>query len=196
MIPSNAVGVVIPIRSFMAAKVRLSETMDEGPRAQFMQQLAERVVAAAGSLPVAIVTSAPEVEKWAQAASLTVIKDPDSGLNGAAAAGRDFWAAQGSERVIVAHGDLPNATDLAALGRDRSQPIVTLVPCHRDDGTNICSVPVSAPFNFAYGPGSFRRHGSEVRSLGLGLRVVRRPDLAFDIDTPDDLEIFRASNPD
>ena len=47
--------------------------------------------------------------------------------------------------------------------------------------------PVDAPFRFAYGTGSFRRHAAEARRLGLGLRVVRDRDLAFDVDVPDDL---------
>ena len=44
-----------------------------------------------------------------------------------------------------------------------------------------------ATSDFAYGPGSFRRHAAEARRLGLGLRVVRDRDLAFDVDLPDDL---------
>ncbi len=89
--------------------------------------------------------------------------------------------------MIVAHADLPRAHDLDHLTRDASQPVVALVPCHRDDGTPVLSVPSSADFRFAYGPGSFRRHAAEARRLGLGLRVVRDRDLAFDVDIPDDL---------
>jgi 2-phospho-L-lactate guanylyltransferase len=62
-----------------------------------------------------------------------------------------------------------------------------LVPCHRDDGTPVLSLPVHAPFEFQYGPGSFRLHAAEARRVGLGVRVVRDPTLAFDIDLPDDL---------
>ncbi len=61
------------------------------------------------------------------------------------------------------------------------------MPCHRDDGTPVLSVPTAAEFRFAYGPGSFRRHAAEARRLGLGLRVIRDRDLAFDVDVPDDL---------
>jgi 2-phospho-L-lactate guanylyltransferase len=61
------------------------------------------------------------------------------------------------------------------------------VPCHRDDGTNVLSLPTDIPFRFAYGPGSFRRHVLESRRLGLGIRVVRAADLAVDVDAIDDL---------
>ena len=76
--------------------------------------------------------------------------------------------------------------------RDGAQPIVTIVPCHRDDGTPVLSIPVALGFRFAYGPGSFRRHAAETRRLGLGFRVVRDPDLAFDVDLPDDLTRLEA----
>jgi 2-phospho-L-lactate guanylyltransferase len=79
------------------------------------------------------------------------------------------------------------------LARDGSRPVVALVPCHRDDGTPVLSVPTTVPFRFAYGPGSFRRHAAEARRLGLGVRVVRDADLAFDVDLPGDLDQLRSS---
>jgi 2-phospho-L-lactate/phosphoenolpyruvate guanylyltransferase len=185
-------GVVIPIRSFAEAKARLADHLPPDARADFARELATRVVEAAAPLPIVIVTGAPEVRAWAEARGLDVVADPGGGLDAAAAAGRARTAELGCVRTVVAHADLPFAESLADLGRDLSRPIVTLVPCHRDDGTNICSVPVDAAFEFAYGPGSFRRHAAEARRLGLGLRIVRRADLAFDVDVPEDLERLTA----
>ena len=73
---------------------------------------------------------------------------------------------------------------------------MALVPCHRDDGTPVLSVPTAVDFRFAYGPGSFRLHAAEARRLGLGLRVVRDADLGFDVDIPDDLEALDTSSVD
>src|SRR5690606_18187802 len=120
--------------------------------------LATRVVEAADPLPVVVVTSAPEVVRWANDLGLETVDDPDAGLDGAASAGRARAAELGLTRVVIAHADLPHARSLEPLARDGALPIVTLVPCHRDDGTNVCSVPVDLPFRFAYGPGSFQRH--------------------------------------
>ncbi|MCJ7439322.1 MAG: 2-phospho-L-lactate guanylyltransferase [Acidimicrobiia bacterium] len=181
-------GVVVPIRSFVTAKARLAEHLPESRRADFARELATRVVEAAAPLPVIVVTAAPEVREWAKGRGLDVVDDPGHGLDGAADAGRARAVGLGCVRTIVAHGDLPYAEELAPLGRDLARPIVVLVPCHRDDGTNVCSVPADVPFQFAYGPGSFRRHAVEARRLGLGLRVVRRADLAFDVDIPADLD--------
>jgi 2-phospho-L-lactate guanylyltransferase len=64
---------------------------------------------------------------------------------------------------------------------------VTLVPDRRDDGTNVLRLPARCEFRFAYGPGSFRAHRAEATRLGLAVRVVRKPDLAYDVDWPADV---------
>jgi 2-phospho-L-lactate guanylyltransferase len=179
-------GVVIPLRSFSGAKERLAPHLSASARSDVARRMAERVVEAAGALTVVIVSGADDVRDWAAARGLTVVDDP-GGLDEAAAAGREHVARAGFGRVVVAHGDLPAARSLAPLARDGTRPIAALVPCHRDDGTNVLAVPVDVPFRFAYGPGSFRRHVAEARRLGLGTRVIRAADLAVDVDDADDL---------
>jgi 2-phospho-L-lactate/phosphoenolpyruvate guanylyltransferase len=180
-------GVVIPVRAFALGKARLAAQLDDTTRAELARKLADRVGAAAGELPTVVVSSATDVREWAQGLGLDVVDDPGT-LDDAAAAGRAWARARGCARAVVAHADLPFAESLAPLARDGARPIVALVPCHRDDGTTVISVPVDVPFRFAYGPGSFRRHAAEARRLGLGFRVVRDAELAFDVDVPDDLD--------
>ena len=95
------------------------------------------------------------------------------------------WRA-GAEEVLVAHGDLPLATE---LGRLAGFPGITLVPDRHDDGTNVMCIPalVSIDFCFSYGPGSFARHLSEAHRLASHVRVVRPPELTLDVDTPGDI---------
>jgi len=183
---TSRVGVVLPIRSFTDAKARLATVLDPHQRAELAEQMAERVIQAAGEMHVVVVSSAPEVREWATRHHAEIADDP-GGLNEAAGAGREACRVGGCTRVVIAHADLPRARSLESLARDPDEAVVALVPCHRDDGTNVLSVPVDAPFRFAYGVGSFQRHVAEARRLGLGVRVVRAPDLAFDVDAPEDL---------
>jgi 2-phospho-L-lactate guanylyltransferase len=113
-----------------------------------------------------------------------VLWKPGRGLNGAVNQGVDDLAAEGLARIIVAHADLPYATDLTWVGDTEG---ITLVPDRHDDGTNVAAVPATSGFVFSYGPGSFRRHSAEANRLGLPLRVVREPRLGWDVDRPDDL---------
>ena len=48
-------------------------------------------------------------------------------------------------------------------------------------------VPTRAGFRFAYGPGSFAAHVAEAERLGLPWRSLLDPDLAWDVDGPEDL---------
>jgi 2-phospho-L-lactate guanylyltransferase len=186
-------GVVVPIRAFALGKERLAERLGPDERAELSRRFATHVVAAAGELPVVVVTSAPEVVVWARELGVATVADPGS-LDAAAATGRAVLAEQGCVRAVIAHADLPFARSLAPVAGDGDEPVVVLVPDHRDDGTPVLSIPVAAPFRFAYGPGSFRRHVAEAGRHGLAVRVVRDPDLAFDVDLPADLERLRVSN--
>jgi len=180
-------AVVVPIRSFEAGKSRLGAHLDPAGRAALLQAMAENVVAAAGAMPVAVVSGARDVRRWAAALGLTLLDDPGT-LDLAAAAGLRWAAARGFDRVVIAHADLPLATALAPMAADGRRPVVSAVPCHRDDGTPVLSLPTAAEgFAFAYGPGSFRRHAAAARAAGLAFRVRRDVRLGRDVDAPEDL---------
>jgi len=85
------------------------------------------------------------------------------------------------------HGDLPFARSFDTILTDGAAPVAVVVPDHRDDGTPAISLPTSASFAFAYGPGSAARHAEEARRAGLTVRLVHDDDLGFDVDLADDL---------
>lgn len=178
------VAVLLPVKAFTEAKLRLAPALDPAQRHALARTMATHVLRAAGNLPVAVVCDDTEVAAWARDHHALVVWEPERGLNRAVEAGVGRLAAEGARRVIVAHADLALAGDLAWVGAFAG---VTLVPDRRDDGTNVVCVPVDAGFTFSYGPGSFARHGSQARRLGLALRVVREPRLGRDIDVPSDL---------
>jgi 2-phospho-L-lactate guanylyltransferase len=185
--------VVVPIRAFTDGGARLAAALSPHDRADLGRRMADRVVAAAAGLPVVVVTSAPEVLEWAHALAVATVPDP-GGLDAAVAAGVEWAADAGCRRAVVAHADLPRARPgaLVRFAADGGRDVVTIVPCHRDDGTPVLSVPVGRAFPFAYGPDSFRRHASRARAAGLAVKVVRDPDLAFDLDLPEDLAALDA----
>jgi len=182
--PIGPVAVLVPVKAFSAAKVRLAPALAAPDRAALARTMADHVLDAAVPIPVAVVCDDEEVAAWAAGRNAVVIREPGRGLNGAVEEGVAWLAAAGARQVIVAHADLPLARDLAWVARF---PGVTLVPDRRDDGTNVACIPADAGFAFSYGPGSFARHAVEARRLGLSLRVVREPSLGWDVDIPADL---------
>lgn len=176
--------VLVPVKAFSSAKERLSPTINPAARAELARAMATRVLEAAGALDVAVVCDDDAVVDWARSHGALVLVESGRGLNGAVENGVHRLAEAGADEILVTHADLPQAHDLERLtGFDG----VTLVPDRREDGTNVCGVPARAGFRFSYGPGSFVRHRSEAERLGLPLRVVREPSLAWDVDVPADL---------
>lgn len=178
------VAVLVPVKSFAAAKVRLADAVAPAERAALVKHMAETVVTAAGPMPVAVVCDDDEVAAWARALGAQVVWTPGTGLNGAVAAGVAELAATGVQRVIVAHADLPLARDLTWVGAFDG---ITIVPDRRQDGTNVLAVPADSRFAFAYGPGSFSRHLTTARRSGYAVRMARSAELAWDVDVPADL---------
>jgi 2-phospho-L-lactate guanylyltransferase len=179
-------GIVIPLRSFTHAKLRLAAVLTDEARVAFARAMADRVADAAGAYPVVVVSDAPEVRAWASDRGLPVAADAGS-LDGAADAGREWVRRQGFARVVIVHADLPLASSLEAVTGDGAAPIAVLVPDHRHDGTPVLSLPATTPFRFGYGPGSAARHTEEARRCGLTVRLVDDPELRFDVDIEDDL---------
>ncbi len=190
--PSGWLGqaaVLVPVKSFADAKVRLAPALAPADRARLAREMATAVVVAS-ALPCRwrwCATTARSPRGPAGSAPL-VVWEPGRGLNGAVEAGVEQLGRAGVRRVVVAHGDLPHAAGLAALAGEAGETGVLLVPDRRRDGTNVASIPTGAGFRFSYGPGSFARHQVEAVRLGLAVTVVDDPLLAFDVDVPDDLD--------
>lgn len=182
---SQTVAVLVPVKAFSLAKVRLADVLDAAGRAALARTMAGQVVAAAAPLPVTVACDDEEVAIWAEGVGAAVAWTPGLGLNGAVTAGVEALAATGFDRVVVSHADLPRARDLPAVAGTEG---VVAVPDRHEDGTNVLTVPTDAGFRFAYGPGSFARHQAEAARLCLPLTVLRPSDLTWDVDVPDDLE--------
>jgi 2-phospho-L-lactate guanylyltransferase len=158
--------------------------MSDDVRMQLVRTMAEQVLAACSPLPAAVVCDDPEVAEWASSRGAVVMWEPGQGLNGAVQSGLEQLAEAGVRWVTIAHGDLPRATQLGTLAPFGG---ITLAPDRCDDGTNVLRLPVGCDFRFAYGPGSFRSHLAEAFRVGLPVRVLRIPALAYDVDWPADL---------
>src|SRR5262245_45394114 len=81
------VAVLVPVKAFGEAKVRLAPALDAPARAALARRMAEQVLRAACGLPAAVVCDDPEVAAWAGDNGARVIDERGRGLNGAVARG-------------------------------------------------------------------------------------------------------------
>jgi len=185
-------AVLVPVKAFDQAKRRLHLALSGPERADLSRAMADRVLAASGPLPVAVVCDDNDVAEWARERGALVIWEPGRGLNGAVEAGVHHLAVLGVAHVTVAHADLPRASDLTEVGNVAG---ITLVPDRYGNGTNVLALPADAGFQFSYGPGSFARHRAEAERLGGPVRILDRPDLAWDVDEPADVVPVMSAGP-
>ena len=184
MSPLDDAAVLIPLRSLRDGKLRLAEALDAHVRAQLIEHMAERVLEAAHELDAVVVYDDAAVKVWAIERGARAVRPPAPGLNEAVRFGVNHLRDLGYRRAIVAHADLPLAEDLRVLLTDTP---VAIVPDRHGDGTNVMCVDLDLDFTFAYGPNSFANHVQIARNLGIEPRIVDAPDLAWDVDYPDDL---------
>jgi 2-phospho-L-lactate guanylyltransferase len=180
-------ALLVPVKSFRLAKLRLAGVLDEEERGQLARELAEIAVAAAHGMPVYVVCDDGEVADWAVTRGATVLYAPGLELSAAVEAGVKQLAEEGFSLAVVAHADLPLVSDLSGFG---SPSEVTLAPDRWRDGTNVAGVPTEVGFRFSYGPGSFARHLAEAARLGLHCTIVDDPRLSSDVDLPVDLALM------
>ncbi len=187
----GALAALIPVKAFAAGKTRLKTALGDDARLELARRLATGVVEACGSLSPHVVCDDDGVAEWATALGASVVRVDGPGLNRAVRAGVAALAAAGYERALIAHADLADPSGLAGLA-DRDG--VVLVPDLALAGTNVLVVPTASRFSFSYGENSFARHLSEAERLGLPIHVVTDAGLGLDLDDPDDLAAYRASD--
>jgi len=183
-------AVAIPLKSFALAKGRLSDYVTSQERLRLTQRMATAVVQASKPLKCFVVCDDAEVAQWAGSVGANIVWSPVKGLNRSVSHARTMLGADGYSSVIIAHGDLPNATNLAWVAEECD---VTVVADRHGTGTNVLAVPTTGEFKFFYGENSATLHQAEASRVGLTVRVVHDEALGLDIDTPSDLQILRSS---
>jgi len=193
------VRALVPQKPLVLAKSRLAEALDPPARAALTLRLLWRVCAVLRAAPgveaVSIMTPDATVRASAAGWGMAACLDPGRDLNTALAAviGAASRAARGPGMLIVA-ADLPwlEVADVAALLAPARPGVLVLAPSRDGAGTNALVCPPGVRFRPAYGGGSRARHRDRARDAGLEVVEVRRPGLACDLDTPEDLAMLRA----
>ncbi len=190
-VETHAHVLLVPLKGFGEAKERLAVSLDADARRSLAERLAVGVLDAAGDLPVVVVCTDDHVADWARGLGASALQPRAGGLVEDLTEAHRIVARAGTGRVTIVPGDLarPGALrpvlDRHVAGTD--ERTVLVVPDRRSDGTNLLSLPTSTGFRFRYGPGSAAAHVAEAERLGLPCVVVVDPDLAWDVDLPDDL---------
>lgn len=172
---------LIPLKPASAGKTRLAAHLPPEERAALSRSLFEHVAGVLGRVPALsslILLSEKQPETWQSG----WIEDRGRGLNGELEAAR---FALGAAPLLVIHADLPllAETDIIELLDAAEQAGCAIAPDRHGTGTNALALRDGRPFEFRFGPDSFRLH----RAQAGNCRTVELQGLGLDLDTPDDL---------
>ncbi|HEY6870058.1 MAG TPA: 2-phospho-L-lactate guanylyltransferase [Novosphingobium sp.] len=170
---------LVPLKPEAGRKTRLAAALDPADRVALSYRLFDRVCAALRPhAAICVVSPAPPpgwTGRW--------IKDTGEGLNAALEAA---LAEVGAGPVVIVHADLMfvEPDDISALLAAAESSGAAIAPDGADSGTNALALADGRRPALVFGADSFARFGA---TLGQPHAVVRRPGLAQDCDTPDDL---------
>lgn len=188
--------IVVPHRGLAAAKTRLAGVLSPDERVALAGRLLRRVLEAirlAGLGPAVVITPDAALSELVEAAGGRVMVQRGMGLNEGLEEARSALVAEGATRMAVLHGDLPDLTpdDIRALVEALPEG-VAIAPDAAGRGTNGLVLQPIGAIPFRFGRDSHAAHRRAVEERGLALATVARPGLAFDLDTPEDLEAWLA----
>lgn len=195
---ASLIYAVIPVKPLAHAKSRLARALKAPTRAALVRSIFSRtldVIAQVERIDGVIVVSRDlTILELARQRNAITLMESDAGLNPAITQAA-HWAAQHQARaVIVIPVDLPliTAADLdEMINRAVEDRSLVIAPDRREDGTNVLLVRPPDVIHFSYGPASFTAHRAQAAEHGLSVHEYRSPTTAFDIDVPDDLEMYR-----
>ncbi len=191
--PPHALWLLVPVKPFAESKSRLAPPLDGAARAALSRNLLQRLLRSAQDAAifagVLVVSRDPAVRACAAAWGAEPLVEEVADLNAALEQARRTALERGAESILVLPADLPlvNADALRALVAAAPAGRGIVINPSDTGGTNALLQRPANALPFAFGVESYAHHCTMADALGLAVLVRRAPELAFDVDLPDDL---------
>jgi 2-phospho-L-lactate guanylyltransferase len=191
---------IVPVKPLRRGKSRLSGVLSEDERTALNHCLLANtldVLASVSQIEHTLVVSRdPQALALARAHGARTVQEQGLPQLNIAIARATVVAINHAVRgVLILPADLPllTGTDVQALvERATEPPVVVISPDRHGHGTNALLVSPTGRIHFSFGAGSFERHCGLARKAGARLEICDRPNLALDVDLPQDLELVKA----
>lgn len=182
--------IAVPMKSLSRAKSRLSPMLTPLERGALTLAMLEDVLDATLAVPgwESWVISPDEVVlEIAVRRGARPVPEAKTPLSAAVRQVESLAKEREADALAVLLGDVALVTPEALTAAFRTLGPVVLAPSSGGDGTNLLLRRPPSAIPARFGPESFRRHLELATARGLPAAVVDRPELGFDLDTPDDI---------
>lgn len=189
---------VVPIKDFAGAKERLSPVLRPSERRALARVMAEDVLrtllAVSEFEGVAVVTRDAEARRLCAGLGAQVLAEPrNRGQTAAVMAASRTLEGEGVTDVLTVPGDVPLALPRdvrSVMAAHGAAPAMTIVPARDRKGSNCVVLSPPGCVALRFGENSFHPHLEAAREAGVPPLAVESPNLALDVDTPDDLDLL------
>jgi 2-phospho-L-lactate guanylyltransferase len=186
--------ILVPVKNLSAAKQRLAAVLDRPARTELAQAMLHDVVATLAAWPrrpaCALVTSDPFAIELAREYDFELIPDPTNpGETGAIEMATRLCVARGIDSTLVIPADIPliQASELDQILAQAPDEGSVLAPAADGRGTNAAFRRPANLFPLRFGNDSFKPHLAAAQATGKPCVVLQLPNLAVDVDNPEDL---------
>ncbi len=194
---------VVPIKDFADAKERLSPVLSLSERCVLARTMAEdvlRTLLAVSELGgVAVVTRDAEARRLCAGLGVRVLAEPrNRGQTVAVMAASRTLEGEGVTDVLTIPGDVPLVLPRdvrSVVAAHGAAPAMTIVPARDRKGSNCVVLSPPGCVTLRFGENSFYPHLEAAREAGVSPLAVELPNLALDVDTPDDLDLLMGESP-
>lgn len=197
---------IVPVKPLRRGKSRLASILGEDERTALNHMFLENVLEILKHIreigQTLVVSRDPAALAVAREFDArTVLEDGNPDLNSALQRATLLARAFSVSGVLILPADLPllQPADLQQLFNQAAPaPSVTIAPDRHESGTNALLIKPTGLLRYHYGKDSYHHHSELARQAGATLTVVHNANLALDVDTPADMELFNqviASDP-
>lgn len=192
------VTALIPVKSLIHGKSRLSATLDLEHRIQLTEDALRRLIHILQTDPeiaeIAVITRDPDVANWLADRPVRVLHETGSGLNAALTEARTALTGTRMQALLVLPADLIaiTAQDVRAmieLARQRRRAVV-IAPDRHGRGTNALLLKPAAAISFAFGADSYISHAAAAKAAGCVTVTYQSESIGLDLDFPEDYELY------
>ncbi len=198
-----SIWAIVPVKPLRLGKSRLAGVLSDEERSVLNRMFLENALDILRQTPSVGKTLVVSRDPYALAVARefgaqTVLEDGNPDLNNALKRATLLVRSFNVEGILILPADLPLLTQadiesLIASHKSCRPPCITITADRRNDGTNALLISPPGLISYAYGPGSFNRHCALAREKNAAVQVVENPNLALDLDTPEDLELLNSA---
>jgi 2-phospho-L-lactate guanylyltransferase len=188
-----SVFVVIPVKTLLKAKMRLSTVLSLQERQAFTLAMLEDVLGAVKRSKIhqiVVISADSAVQRFAHNFGVTALQEKTYGLNEAAEQATQWCIRKNAESVLILPADIPllKPEDVNEIIRLSSENPCIVVSPSRNEGTNALLRKPPNVVSLRFGTDSFRKHLAEASARNVPSKVYFSNRVSLDIDSIEDVE--------